>query len=626
VIEIAGVCEPGWADPVTSSGHRLDSVVVRDGGLSAVIQGSGSGSVAGSAKDENGRVLCLATGTLRRPDVSADQHTVTEAVLAAYRHGGLAGLSGLCGGWSAVLLDCRTGHRDLVLARGGAAAPELYYAGCRSRLRFASALGAVVADAAVDLRVDEQGLRECLAGHGRDTGATVFAGIRRLPADHWLLVDVTAAEGIATLPRPVPLAARGRRGDTPGPGEWRSGWDVEPPGSVRALAELPEAVRERAEPLPDVAAFLAWHATRPTEPTQAAAPDVVDSEELAGRWLRERRARVQGIFRSPAFHGRPYWDGSAVTEAFDRFCARQSRLGDRSAGQFWRVLTAELWLRLFIDRPRAAAGHPLGDGELEELGDRGARESSDIAGCLPHPSRHAAMVGADGSVYVRLPVRTRNVWPGDQLAEVVTEGVLHCGVWLCAGDVVIVAEKIVAIGQGRCMPVEQVTVRPLARLLARFVRRTPAGISLGLPEAFELAARQAGLARILAGSLAAALTRPFGVRGLFYEITGWEVAAIDSPDPDGLPPSDRCVKLAPRDPERASVELARHLSEQLSARIETAVVDANDIGAEVLGASAGVDRRLLISLLRDNPLGQDTQQTPVGIVRRASPELVRAAK
>jgi asparagine synthase (glutamine-hydrolysing) len=348
---------------------------------------------------------------------------------------------------------------------------------------------------------------------------------------------------------------------------------------------------------------------------------------VAGRWLRQRRAQVQGIFRSPAFAARPYWDAPAVAAVFDRFCARTPRSGDRLAGRFWRVLTAELWLRVFIDRARAAAGDPLVDGELEKLGDRGARESAGVAaGCRPHPGRHAAMVGADGQAYVRMPVRTRRVWPGDGLAEVVTDGVAHCGIPLRAGDVVIVAEKIVAIGQGRCVPVEQVTVRPLARVLARFVRRTPAGISLGLPEAFELAAREAGLLRILAGTLAAGLTRPLGIRGVFYRITGWEVAAIDSPDADALPPSDRCVKLAPRDPEGAAAELAGHVSHRAGARIEAAVVDVNDIGAEVLGASSGVDRRLLVSLLRDNPLGQDTQQTPVGIVQRAGAESIAPAR
>jgi F420-0:gamma-glutamyl ligase len=227
------------------------------------------------------------------------------------------------------------------------------------------------------------------------------------------------------------------------------------------------------------------------------------------------------------------------------------------------------------------------------------------------------MVGRDRVPYLRIPVRTRNVWPGDKLADVVDEGLASCPVALRAGDVLVVAEKIVAIGQGRVVRPEDVEVRRLARVLARFTLRTPAGISLGMPESFELAVREAGVARILAGAAAAAITRPLGIRGVFYRFAGWEVAAIDSPDADALPPSDRCIKLAPHDPDGAARRLADHVSGRAGARVEAAVVDVNDIGAEVLGASPGVDRRLLVSVLRDNPLGQDVQQTPVGIVRAA---------
>jgi asparagine synthase (glutamine-hydrolysing) len=46
-----------------------------------------------------------------------------------------------------------------------------------------------------------------------------------------------------------------------------------------------------------------------------------------------------------------------------------------------------------------------------------------------------------------------------------------------------------------------------------------------------------------------------------------------------------------------------------------AVIDANDIGVNVLGVSSGVDATLVASLLRDNPLGQGAQQTPVALLR-----------
>ena len=49
-----------------------------------------------------------------------------------------------------------------------------------------------------------------------------------------------------------------------------------------------------------------------------------------------------------------------------------------------------------------------------------------------------------------------------------------------------------------------------------------------------------------------------------------------------------------------------------------AIVDANDIGVVVLGASDGVDRTLVRNLFRDNPLGQRSEQTPFALLRRVS--------
>ena len=70
------------------------------------------------------------------------------------------------------------------------------------------------------------------------------------------------------------------------------------------------------------------------------------------RWLRAERARVQGIFRSPAFCSRPYWDGPAIARAFFDVC--DGRLEE--SGLFWRVLNAEAWLRVFHGRAPLSPG------------------------------------------------------------------------------------------------------------------------------------------------------------------------------------------------------------------------------------------------------------------------------
>jgi hypothetical protein len=63
------------------------------------------------------------------------------------------------------------------------------------------------------------------------------------------------------------------------------------------------------------------------------------------------------------------------------------------------------------------------------------------------------------------------------------------------------------------------------------------------------------------------------------------------------------------DPDGVARELAARF------RVGVAIIDANDIGVNVLGVSSGVDATLVESLLRDNPLGQGAQQTPVALLR-----------
>jgi hypothetical protein len=45
-------------------------------------------------------------------------------------------------------------------------------------------------------------------------------------------------------------------------------------------------------------------------------------------------------------------------------------------------------------------------------------------------------------------------------------------------------------------------------------------------------------------------------------------------------------------------------------------VDTNDLAADVLGSSPGVDRAAVAEVLADNPMGQTDEQTPFCILRR----------
>lgn len=229
-------------------------------------------------------------------------------------------------------------------------------------------------------------------------------------------------------------------------------------------------------------------------------------------------------------------------------------------------------------------------------------------GILDEPNEgrelHASL---DGIVYARHPVRTHLVTVTDTDAVAVVRRYATP----LADDVKVVAvsERMVAITQGRSYPITDIRPGRLARTLERFVTRPGYGIGLGSAETMELAIREVGAPRILLAAAASAVTRPFGVHGVFYRVAGPQAKAIDGPTSYTIPPYNQAATLGPRDPDRAAREIAAAIDAPV------AIIDANDAGCAVLGASPGVDRRFVERLFADNPLGQAREQTPICVVR-----------
>jgi hypothetical protein len=219
---------------------------------------------------------------------------------------------------------------------------------------------------------------------------------------------------------------------------------------------------------------------------------------------------------------------------------------------------------------------------------------------------HASLAGV---VYARHPVRTHLVTAADDALEVTRH---HVGELGDDVRVVAVSERMVAITQGRSYPMTEIRPGRLARLLVRFVTRPGYGIGLGTPQTMELAIREVGALRILLAAGASAITKPFGVHGVFYRVAGRQAAAIDGPTSYTIPPYNQAATLGPSDPDRAAREIAAGIGRPV------AIIDANDAGCAVLGASPGVDRRFVESLFADNPLGQAREQTPICIVREVA--------
>lgn len=213
-----------------------------------------------------------------------------------------------------------------------------------------------------------------------------------------------------------------------------------------------------------------------------------------------------------------------------------------------------------------------------------------------------------GQSYLRVPIRTRIVTPQDDIVAVARE---YAGGQIQPGDLLFISEKVVAITQGRAVPTDTIRVSWLAGKLWPFVKQVPYGIGLRNPYSMQCAIDECGAPRILLAAVVGAAGKLLGRSGDFYRVAGVQAAAIDAPGTAGIKDFQNCVIKAPKDPDRVAQSLADAFS------CNAAVVDVNDLGAAVLGHSRGVDPELVCRALKDNPLGQGAEQTPMGILRRA---------
>lgn len=345
-------------------------------------------------------------------------------------------------------------------------------------------------------------------------------------------------------------------------------------------------------------------------------------------WFRRMKNSLHEIFTSESFGRRKYFNQAAVVQAF------RSYLSGRSSAEtmtFWRLLNVELWMRTFIDQDPATIRH-----DIENI-----LEDADAARPGMHPQAppkddYVANGGKNLHTpdrrWARYPLRCDLVSKGDSIAGLATArvGEFFTGLTGAPADALIpvnaaqrwymyVSEKILAISQGRSFFTWEVHPGWWAKRLSRHVVRTPHGIGLGDPTTMQLAIDEIGLGRILLASGASLAGKAVGKRGLFYEVAGPGVRAIDGPTEYSAYPANVSAKLAPADPYgaagRISAAIRARLPESTTRRFGgTVIIDANDIGQNILGHDTGLPDRLLTAAFVDNPLGQGRQQTPLAVV------------
>lgn len=204
---------------------------------------------------------------------------------------------------------------------------------------------------------------------------------------------------------------------------------------------------------------------------------------------------------------------------------------------------------------------------------------------------------------VAIPVRTPLVHPGDDLIELVQRAVAGIA---RPGDVLAISETAVAIAQGQAVPAEYVRPSKVAYFLSQ---RAGALATVNQPESLQIVIDQVGVWKVLYASAMHVVGRVVGRRGMFYEIMGEAITAIDGYT-GTLPPFERTIVFAPQNPDAFSQSVFERTG------VACTVVDANDLEkAKVLGASRGVNRQNVEYALLSNPHGNGDEQTPIVILK-----------
>ena len=173
------------------------------------------------------------------------------------------------------------------------------------------------------------------------------------------------------------------------------------------------------------------------------------------------------------------------------------------------------------------------------------------------------------------------VQAGDDLAQLINDALSGTKLSLQDGDVVVVAQKIVSLAEGRLMRLDDIDVSSAARELATETEKDPSLVELILREASEVIRKQPGLIIV---------RHRLGIVGAN--------AGIDQSNIDHS--NGECALLLPEDPDLSARRLRTALMEETGKTLSVVITDSmnrpwrlGSIGAAIGSAGLQVldDRR-----------------------------------
>ncbi len=217
--------------------------------------------------------------------------------------------------------------------------------------------------------------------------------------------------------------------------------------------------------------------------------------------------------------------------------------------------------------------------------------------------------GKNGRKYDRFAIQTHFVEVGESQTELIEKYVRPL---YQEGDMVSFGAKVMAMCTNNVKSREQVKPGFWANFLWRFAAINHTGVGMHEPYKLQLVIDMCGLPRVLLAVVCSALTKPFGIKGVFYKVCGKGVGGID-----GFyfrSSFDRYKELALINPPNP-VELCNALVKETG--IPVVLMDANDIEQNQLGKCDNfpLTDEEIQDAMADNPSGQGDELTPLILIR-----------
>ena len=219
------------------------------------------------------------------------------------------------------------------------------------------------------------------------------------------------------------------------------------------------------------------------------------------------------------------------------------------------------------------------------------------------------LTGRDGRKYLRYAIQTHFIEVGEDKCALIERYVRPL---YREGDMLSFGAKVMAMCEKTVRTRDEVKPGFWANLLWRFAGINHTGVGMHEPRKLQLVIDICGLPRVLLAVFCSAVTKPFGIHGVFYKVCGKGVAGIDGfYFRSSVDLYKEMALINPSNP----VELCDARYRETG--VPTVLMDANDFDQNQLGKCNGfpLTDDQIQDALRDNPCGQGDELTPLILIR-----------